>query len=36
VSPFVQYLTEKENVTDDELRDLESLVRKLRSRRKEA
>ncbi len=35
VSPFVQYLTEKREVSDDELKELEALVRKLRSERKE-
>lgn len=35
VSPFVSYLTEKSEVSDDELAELEQLVDRLRSRRRE-
>lgn len=35
VSPFVSYLTEKSEVTDTELAELEQLVDRLRSRRRE-
>lgn len=35
VSPFVSYLTERSEVSDDELAELEQLVDRLRSRRRE-
>jgi predicted transcriptional regulator len=35
VSPFVSYLTERSEVSDEELAELEQLVDRLRSRRKE-
>ncbi len=35
VSPFVSYLTERSEVSDEELAELESLVDRLKSRRKE-
>lgn len=35
VSPFVSYLTEKSEVSDDELAELEQLVDRLKSRRRE-
>ena len=36
VSPFVSYLTEKSEVSDDELAELEQLVDRLKSRRRES
>jgi predicted transcriptional regulator len=35
VSPFVAYLSEREAISDAELRELEGLVERLRSRRRE-
>ncbi|HET9225937.1 MAG TPA: BlaI/MecI/CopY family transcriptional regulator, partial [Thermoanaerobaculia bacterium] len=35
VSPFVSYLPEKSEVSDDELAELEQLVDRLKSRRRE-
>ena len=35
VSPFVSYLTERSEVSDDELAELEQLVDRLKSRRRE-
>ncbi len=35
VSPFVQYLSERKSVSDEDLDELERLVRRLRSGRKE-
>ena len=35
VSPFVRYLAEAEDLSDDELAELQSLVARLRSRREE-
>lgn len=34
VAPFVAYLSEREAIDDDELRDLEKLLERLRARRK--
>ena len=36
VSPFVAYLSQREQVSDDELAELEALVEQLQSRRQEA
>ena len=36
VSPFVSYLTERSEVSDEELAELEQLVDRLRSRRKDS
>jgi len=35
VSPFIAYLTDTKDITDDELRNLKSLVQRLDDRRKE-